>query len=132
MSWTDDEVLVVEDDRDILMLLLKALRGIGCVPNGRSNGTLARTHIEKLIDERRPPSLIISDIGLNGQDGIEFMKWCATQPALARTVRVLLTAQPARAAELAEGTVHAVYTKPVSSREFITEIQQMMEARDAQ
>ncbi len=82
-------VLVVEDQRDTLDLIVRLLEECGAIVSVASTGPEA---LELLSS--RPPDVLISDIGLPGMDGYSLMQQVreSPEPRVARIPAIALTA----------------------------------------
>jgi two-component system phosphate regulon response regulator PhoB len=85
---SDDTILIVEDDEDILELLSYNLRGAGFAVVASRDG------FDALSKARRtPPDLIILDLMLPGLDGFEVCKELKREPKTAQVPVIMLTAR---------------------------------------
>jgi CheY-like chemotaxis protein len=71
-------VLAVDDDRDTLALLVTVLRGAGAETYAAGNATAA---LETFLAAR--PQVLVTDIGLPGQDGFALLAAIRALPAAA-------------------------------------------------
>lgn len=87
-SETDDRrILVVEDDRSLVVLVVYMLSHEGYQVSSVSDGTQALAVIRQL-----KPALIVLDLGLPGLSGDEICKAIRRDPELASTFVLVLTA----------------------------------------
>jgi PAS domain S-box-containing protein len=112
-------ILVVDDDRDARDLLEKILVEQGC-----ADVTTVSSAAEALAQlQRRRPTILVSDIGMPGEDGYELIRKVRALPADAggRTPAVALTAfarsEDRRRALLAGYQIHVA--KPVEPSELL-------------
>jgi len=80
-------VLVVEDDRSMLTMLIEMLNGWGYCTAGATSGVGALVEIE-----RNCPDVVISDLVMPGMDGLELLNAIRAQPDCAVTF-FLITGQ---------------------------------------
>ena len=107
-------VLYVEDDDDNYLLVERALTSVGWIRVVRAPDG------ERALDAARadPPDLILLDLNLPGQDGLEVNRALKADPALATVPVVVLTANVMpgeRERVLAEGCAEYV-AKPFPLR----------------
>jgi two-component system cell cycle response regulator DivK len=84
----------------------------------------------KLVQEKSP-ALILMDIQLPGMDGITAMKQLKAEPTTQNIPIIAITASAMtnnRTAMLAEG-FDGYQTKPISLKEFLGEVQRVLDAR---
>src|SRR5687767_7807166 len=107
-------VLLVEDSADVLDVLQMELNIMGYDVDAQLDASLAL-----MAAQLKPPDVIVSDIGMPGMDGLEFIKRVRKTPRLAAVPAIALTgASRAKDVEqaLAFGfTTHLV--KPVEASE---------------
>lgn len=105
--------IVVEDDLFLSEIYSDTLRSIGIHVEIFYDGESAMQKLKAAV-----PDLIILDLNLPKYSGIEIFHDLRKQPATAETWVVIVTANPAQAAELSEAEINSqnllVLTKPVS------------------
>ena len=87
----------------------------------------------KLVEERAP-ALILMDIQLPGMDGITAMKELKTDPRTKSIPIIAITASAMtnnRTAMLAEG-FDGYQTKPISLKDFLSEVERVLQMRSKQ
>jgi two-component system, chemotaxis family, CheB/CheR fusion protein len=119
-------VLLVEDSDDVLCVLRMELEWVGYSVDAVTNATAGLASAKQTA-----PDVIVSDIGMPGMDGLEFIKRIRKIPGLARVPAIALTgAALDRDIEqaLAFGfTAHI--TKPVEAKDLCTRIEQLTTKR---
>ena len=80
-------VLLVDDDRDTVELLARALGELGATVVGASSAAEARAEIS-----RQPPDAIVSDIGMPEEDGLSFVRSLKKHDTHALIPAIALTA----------------------------------------
>jgi len=95
--------LIVDDDRDFLLLLTRAFERAG-IPRSQvralENGEQAIHWLEAVAlgdapHESAPPSLILLDHHLPGKSGLDVLDWIRRTPALQEVPVFMLTSSPA-------------------------------------
>lgn len=128
-SLADWVVVVVEDDPASREVIVHTLERSGAVvyaaSNGRSGYELIRAH---------HPRFVITDIDMPHCNGWEMMRMLRTDPTVARTPVVVLSAHfspddHTRAAELG---FSAYMTKPIFPSRFILEVLEALDIRASQ
>lgn len=116
-------ILVLDDDRDLLDLLSRALRAEGyrVVTAADSASALALSATEE-------PSLIIADLMLPHVDGEAFLRQYRRQWPESRCPVVLLTASAQREAVAKRMQVRAALAKPFSLDELRTLVRDLLSA----
>src|SRR5712692_3872909 len=79
-------VLLIEDSKDILLLMKMELEGLGYAVLPAKDGETALD-----IAQRERPDVIISDIKMPGLNGLELIKRLRNIPSLASTPCIALT-----------------------------------------
>jgi len=79
-------VLLVEDSADVLYVLQLELEWMGYEVVGSTDATTALASARE-----NPPDIIVSDLGMPGIDGLEFIKLVREFPALAAVPAIALT-----------------------------------------
>jgi two-component system, chemotaxis family, CheB/CheR fusion protein len=119
-------VLLVEDSDDVLCVLRMELEWAGYTVDAVTNATAALA-----AAQQTPPAVIVSDLGMPGMDGFEFIKCIRNIPGLARVPAIALTGAALDKdieQALAFGfTVHM--TKPVEAKELCMRIEQLTAKR---
>ena len=119
-------VLVVEDSVDVLSILRIELEAAGYQVDAVTNGNEAL-----LIADRTQPDVIVSDLGMPGMDGFDFIKRVRQTPRLAAVPAIALTgASMDRDIQQAIAfgfTTHL--TKPVEASELVRQIEQLTARR---
>jgi CheY-like chemotaxis protein len=109
-------VLVIDDDNSVRASLLRVLRGGGYVAAQASDGK------EGLVKALRlQPDVILLDVVMNGQSGIETARALKNQASLAAVPIIALTASP-ESARQAGALFAAVLTKPCLSEDLFRTI----------
>jgi DNA-binding response OmpR family regulator len=83
-----DVVVVADDDEDILLLVTTRLHRDGFEVVPARNGIEAVARVQE-----RKPRVVVLDVGMPGMDGIEVLGAIRSDPALAGTRVLLLTAK---------------------------------------
>jgi two-component system response regulator MtrA len=119
-------VLLVEDSADLLYILQIELESLGYEVEAVTNGDAALA-----AARRRHPDVIVSDLGMPGMDGFDFIKQIRKTPGLRSVPAIALTGASMSSdiqQALAFGfTAHL--TKPVEPRELGRRIQQFTARR---
>ena len=109
---TDAKILVVENDRDYLELLITLLGHCG------AHVSTARTVAEaKNAATVAPPDAILCDLRLDGDFAVDFLRWLRAQPAPLRDVpAVAMTGfyEDFPRAKAADVAFKAFFRKPVN------------------
>lgn len=114
------QVLVVDDDRTVRASLLRLLRARGYVAVAAHTGAEA---IE--IAQRIQPQVILIDIVMTDDDGLEIARALKSDPMLATIPLIALTASPDRARDYAS-LFRSVLTKPCPSAALFRAIEQTL------
>ncbi|PYS40977.1 MAG: hypothetical protein DMG14_08825 [Acidobacteria bacterium] len=119
-------VLLVEDSVDLLYVLQIELESLGYEVEAAANGDAAL-----VAAQRRAPDVIVSDLGMPGMDGFDFIKRIRKTPGLGSVPAIALTGASMYSdvqQALAFGfTAHL--TKPVEARELERRIEQLTARR---
>jgi signal transduction histidine kinase len=118
-------VLVIENDSDSRELLEAVLVQRGMCVSGAASAAEARVVLAHL-----EPDVIVCDVGMPGEDGLAFVRWVRSQPALRGVPVLALTAYAADADRdkgLAAG-FDAYLTKPFELPELIDHLSAAMAA----
>jgi len=119
-------VLIVEDSADVLSVLRMELEWVGYCVDAVTNGTDGLA-----IAQQTAPDVIVSDIGMPGMDGLEFIKRIRKIPGLARVPAIALTGAGLDKdinQALAFGfTTHII--KPVEAKDLCAQIEQLTAKR---
>jgi CheY-like chemotaxis protein len=118
-------VAVADDERDIRQFLVQVVRRMGHeVVCAASSG---KELLEQCLDQ--PPDLVISDVRmpeLSGEEVAEMLQQRGPIPV------ILITAQPQAASLPQVGAApRLILTKPLSSQELASAVQQVLSARQA-
>ena len=122
------QVLLIEDSRDILLLMKMELERLGydvlTAADGVSGLQLAR---------ERPPDLIVSDVKMPGLDGYELIRNIRATPELASTPAIALTGfgMPSDVEKLRAAGFDACVSKPADPEEIFALIQKLTNSRPA-
>ena len=123
MSEVPVKILVVDDEPDILEFLSYNLKNEGYEVSTASDGI-------KAIDvaQAKHPDLIILDIMMPGQDGVEVCRQLRNIPLFKNTLIIFLTARSEDYSEIAGFEVGAddYITKPIRPRVLITRINALL------
>lgn len=105
--------IVVEDDPYLSEIYSDTLRGIGITVETFLDGESAMQRLKSVV-----PDLVILDLNLPKFSGIEIFHDLRKQPQTAETWVLIVTANPAQAAELTETEIESqnllVLAKPIS------------------
>ncbi len=119
-------VLLVEDSADVLNVLKMELEWTGYVVDAMTDAIVALA-----AAKRTPPDIIVSDIGMPGMDGLEFIKRIRKIPSLARVPAIALTGasmdKDIQKALSFGFTTHM--TKPVDGKELCGRIEELTARR---
>jgi two-component system CheB/CheR fusion protein len=114
-------VLLVEDSPDVLLVLQLQLQWLGYEIHAASDADAALA-----IAHQTPPHVIVSDLGLPGMDGFEFIKQIRKTPHLASVPAIALTgasmAKDIQRAVAMGFTAHL--SKPVEANDLAAKIEQ--------
>ncbi len=116
-------ILVVDDDRQIVRLVSSYLEEAGYVTLTAHDGDTA---MHALRAER--PDLVVLDIGLPGHDGLEITRWLRTDPHLANTPILMLTARVEDVDKIVGLELGAddYLTKPFNPREVLARVRAIL------
>jgi len=105
--------IVVEDDPYLSEIYTDTLRSIGITTETFQDGESAMQKLKQVV-----PDLIILDLNLPKYSGVEIFHDLRKQPQTAETWVLIVTANPAQAAELSETEIESqnllVLAKPIS------------------
>ena len=105
--------IVVEDDPYLSEIYADTLRSIGITTETFQDGESAMQKLKQVV-----PDLIILDLNLPKYSGVEIFHDLRKQPQTAETWVLIVTANPAQAAELSETEIESqnllVLAKPIS------------------
>jgi two-component system, OmpR family, phosphate regulon response regulator PhoB len=114
-------ILVVEDEKDIQEILEQGLRGAGYKVK------VAGTARDGLIAAREGrPDIALVDVSLPDGSGLEVAKTIKREVATCETQVVLLTTRANEEAGLSRATFDDVVVKPVSVREVLSRVGQLL------
>jgi signal transduction histidine kinase len=119
-------LLLVDNDADSLHLIGTVLRRAGAEVALASSAAEARAAIRQ-----HAPDLLVCDIGMPGEDGLEFVGWLRANPVTARVPLVALTAYAGegdRERGLAAG-FDAYITKPFDPDELLRRLAELAAPR---
>jgi signal transduction histidine kinase len=119
-------LLLVDNDSDSLQLVGTVLRREGAEVALAPSAAEAREAIRQHL-----PDLIVCDIGMPGEDGLEFVGWLRSNPATSRVTLVALTAYAGegdRERGLAAG-FDAYITKPFDPDELLRRLAELLSPR---
>jgi two-component system alkaline phosphatase synthesis response regulator PhoP len=116
-------IYCVEDDRSIRELIIYALKSNGYEAIGFSEG---RPFLKAL--ESRLPALILLDIMLPGEDGIEILKKLKTSPKTRHIPVIMLTAKSAEYDKVLglDSGADDYITKPFGIMEFLSRVRAVL------
>ena len=119
MQNENHKILVVDDDKDILELLKYNLEKEGYQIKTASDGIAAVEVANRFI-----PDVVLLDIMMPGQDGVETCRLIRLNPKLADTHIIFLTARSEEYSEVAAFEVGAddYITKPIKPRALLSRI----------
>jgi CheY-like chemotaxis protein len=115
-------LLVIDNDPDSLHLIGTVLRREGAEVALASSAAEAREAIREHV-----PDLVVCDIGMPGEDGLEFVGWLRSNAATARVTLVALTAYAGegdRERGLAAG-FDAYVTKPFDPEDLLRRLAEL-------
>ena len=115
-------VLVADDDDDILLLVTTRLQRDGYEVVQARNGIEAIARVQE-----RKPAVAVLDVGMPGLDGIEVLSAIRSDPALAGT-RVLLLTAKAQESDVRRGYdagADAYVKKPFSPAELAARVREL-------
>ncbi len=115
-------LLIIEDSHDVRLLLQIELERRGYVVSTAESAETALS----LAEETRP-SVIVSDLGLPGADGLEFLRRIRSDARLRDTPAIALSGFGERRMMKAarEAGYEAVLTKPVEIAELVKSIERV-------
>lgn len=119
-----EEILVVDDDRDIRALLEYAFEDEGFEVTTFDNGEAALTY----LSEGGRPACILLDLVMPGVDGLDVLEECAGDDELAAIPVVVLTGlgDDETVDEVLEKGADDFVTKPFRSSELVTQVKQLL------
>ena len=119
MTQIKQKILVVDDDSDILVMLKYNLKKEGYEVKTASDGISGIELAKKFL-----PDLILLDIMMPKQDGVETCKQIVEIPEMANTLILFLTARSEEYSEIAafEAGAYDYITKPIKPRVLISRI----------
>ena len=118
------KIILIDDSEDIVSMMATLLGKLG------ANVTAAQSSQEALkILEQLIPDVIVSDLEMPGEDGIEFIHKVRIQPKLRHVPAIALTAHARE--EDAERALESGYqlhlAKPVHTSELVNAIKRVMQ-----
>ncbi len=109
--------IVVEDDPDLSAIYIDTLHSMNFHVESFQDGAAAIEHLKSAS-----PHVIILDLNLPHFSGIEIFRQLRKQPHTARTWVLIITANPAQAAELSNEEVESenllILSKPIQISQF--------------
>ena len=119
MAKTNQKILVVDDEKDILELLKYNLSKEGYEVKTASDGIKGVEIAKSFL-----PDLILLDIMMPKQDGVETCRQIREQPEMANTFEIFLTARSEEYSEVAAFDMGAddYITKPIKPRALVSRI----------
>ncbi|NQZ76966.1 MAG: response regulator transcription factor [Ekhidna sp.] len=119
MAKTNQKILVVDDEKDILELLKYNLSKEGYEVKTASDGIKGVEIAKSFL-----PDLILLDIMMPKQDGVETCRQIREQPEMANTFVIFLTARSEEYSEVAAFDMGAddYITKPIKPRALVSRI----------
>ena len=120
---TGKKILIIDDDRHLLLGLAARLKGSGyevvCAKDGTAGINLARQEI---------PDLVVLDLGLPGDDGFLVLERMRGVACLSAIPVIVLTARAPSDNEkrALDGGAAAFFQKPTSNHQFLTAIRQTL------
>lgn len=120
-------VLVVEDDQDIADLVAHHLHRAGYVTTHLATGDTVLTTLRA-----DPPDLLVLDLMLPGQNGLEICRAIRTEPKLAGLPIIMLTAKSEEADRIVGLELGAddYVTKPFSAKELVARVGAVLRRAD--
>jgi two-component system alkaline phosphatase synthesis response regulator PhoP len=117
------KIMVVDDEPDLVQLITHHLQREGYEPISASTGTEA---IEQI--GRRSVSLVILDLMLPGEDGLQVCKRLRSQPETASLPIIILTAKDRESDKIVGLELGAddYITKPFSTRELMARVKSLL------
>ena len=115
LTWR--RILVLEDEADSLEVMSVLLRRHGAIVRAFDNAEQALAAAEHSSFD-----LVISDLGLPGMDGLEFMRRLQRRPVPLKAIALTAYAGDSQREEALQAGYSRVETKPISPPEFIATI----------
>jgi CheY-like chemotaxis protein len=115
LTWR--RILVLEDEADSLELLTVLLRRQGAIVRAFDNAEQALAAAEHSSFD-----LVISDLGLPGMDGLEFMRRLQRRPVPLKAIALTAYAGDRQREEALKAGFSRVETKPISPPEFLATV----------
>ena len=115
LTWR--RILVLEDEADSLELMSVLLRRHGAIVRAFDNAEQALAAAEHSSFD-----LVISDLGLPGMDGLEFMRRLQRRPVPLKAIALTAYAGDSQREEALQAGYSRVETKPISPPEFIATV----------
>ena len=121
-----EKILIVDDDDAVRMLLEQILTGEGyrCVSAG--NAKRARD----ILQHAPPPDLVLSDIDMPGESGIDFIKFVLNCYQTTATVMVSVMDDPLTADAALKLGVYGYVVKPFHPKNLLIEVKNALYRRD--
>lgn len=115
LTWR--RILVLEDEADSLELLCLLLRRHGAIVRAFDNAEQALAAAEHSSFD-----LVISDLGMPGMDGLEFMRRLQRRPVPLKAIALTAYAGDRQREEALKAGFSRVETKPISPPEFLATV----------
>ena len=115
---TDIKVLIVDDDVDVLNLLESWLNNKNYIVKRATSGQAALSMVDLFA-----PDLVVTDLFMEGMDGMELMSQLHTQNPLLPVVMLSGQAQIPDAIKAMHLGTSAFLTKPIDQNEFISTVE---------
>jgi two-component system alkaline phosphatase synthesis response regulator PhoP len=127
MNMTQESILVVDDDKDIVRLVVEYLRKAGYPVNSAYDGESA---LHVLRNEK--PKLVVLDLMLPKKDGWEIIRTLRSDAQLASTLIIALTARVEDSDKILGLELGAddYLTKPFNPRELLARVRSLLRRGD--
>jgi two-component system alkaline phosphatase synthesis response regulator PhoP len=127
MNMTQESILVVDDDKDIVRLVVEYLRKAGYPVNSAYDGESA---LHVLRNEK--PKLVVLDLMLPKKDGWEIIRTLRSDTQLASTLIIALTARVEDSDKILGLELGAddYLTKPFNPRELLARVRSLLRRGD--
>jgi len=128
MLPSESKILIVDDFETVLIMLKNALEGLGYTNIDRApNGKVALEMLRKANEEKAPYSVILTDWNMPILSGLDLIKICQGDANLKNIPIIMITAEAEQkqVMEAMEAGAIGYITKPVSSEELRTKLQEI-------